>query len=249
MSDDETDDRPDDESPRPDVVPTHGLRLVGEIDISEVGLVRRQLLSHIMTTEDPEVVVDLSRVTFMDCAGLEPFLSVDRCLNRRNRRLVLRPVSAQVEFLFASLRQAGLFTPFEDPEGPEPTKDQDLINDVPEDLDLADDLDLVHLIDQVCAVEAARLRRAFEGRPLIDQATGVLMAVHKCAATEALELLTRIARLHNMTAGDLAAGLAGLTAARGGRSTLDLSLDMKAAVRGVLAHPGRSPVAKAGPAP
>jgi hypothetical protein len=102
--------------------------------------------------------------------------------------------------------------------------------------------------DQIQVVAAARLRREFEGRPLIDQATGLLMAVHECAAAEALVSLTRVALEHDMTAGDLAAGLAGLAAARGGRSTLDLSPAMKAAVRGVLAHPGRS-AAQAGPAP
>ena len=95
--------------------------------------------------------------------------------------------------------------------------------------------------DHVYAVEVARLRRAFEGRPLIDQASGLLMAVHECAAAEARGSLTRVAGQHDMTAADLAAGLAGLAAARGGRSTLDLSPAMKAAVRGVLTRPGRSP--------
>jgi hypothetical protein len=73
------------------------------------------------------------------------------------------------------------------------------------------------------------------------------MAVHDCAADEALGLLSRVAQQHNMTTGDLAAGLAGLAAARGGRSTLDLSPAMKAAVRGVLARPERT-AAPAAPA-
>ena len=251
MSNDGTQVRPDDESGHGrDVVPTNVMRLVGEMDIAQAGLVRRQLLSHIGTSEDPVVVVDLSEVTFMDCAGLEPLLSADRWLGRRGRRLVLRSVSAQVEFLFTSLRRAGLDPPFEQPGGTlELTQNEDLSNDVADDLDLAGDLDLAELMDQVHAVEAARLRRAFEGRPLIDQATGLLMAVHECAAADALGLLTRVAQQHNMTAVDLAAGLAGLAAARGGRSTLDLSPAMKAAVRGVLAHPGQAPAVQAGPAP
>lgn len=224
------------------------LHLTGEMDIAQADLVRRQLILHIRATEDPAVVVDLSQVTFMDCAGLEPLLSVDRWLVRRNRSLVLRPVSAQVEFLFTSLRRAGLAPPFEQPEGPDLALGEHLNNDMVDDPGLADDPDLVHLMDHVHAVEAARLRRAFEGRPLIDQATGLLMAVHECAAAEALGSLTRVARQHDMTTGDLAAGLAGLAAARGGRSTLDLSPAMKAAVRGVLARPGRS-AAQAGPAP
>jgi anti-anti-sigma factor len=225
------------------------MRLVGELDIAQAGLVRRQLLAYARATEDDVVLVDLCEVTFMDCAGLEPLLSADRWLVRRNRRLGLRSVSAPVEFLFTSLRRAGSEPLFGPREGPEPTPYEDLSNDVADDLDLVGDLDLVDLMSHVHAVAAARLRREFEGRPLIDQATGVLMAVHECVATEARGLLTRVAKQHNMTDGDLAAGLAGLAAARGGRSTLDLSPAMKAAVRGVLALPRRSPAAKPGPAP
>jgi anti-anti-sigma factor len=224
------------------------MRLVGEMDIAQAGLVRRQLRSYIRATVDRLVVVDLSEVTFMDCTGLEPLQDADRWLVRRNRRLVLQSVSAPVEFLFTSLRRAHLDPPGQW-EGPEPTHYEVLSNDVADDLDLAGDTELVDLMDQIHAVEAARLRRAFEGRPLIDQATGVLMAVHECAAAEALGLLNRVAEQHNMTAADLAAGLAGLAAARGGRATLDLSPAMKTAVRGVLAEPGRSPAARAGPAP
>jgi anti-anti-sigma factor len=222
--------------------------MTGEVDIAQAGLVRRQLIMHISATEHPAVVVDVSGVTFMDCAGLEPLLSADRWLVRRNRALVLRPVSDPVEFLFTSLRRVGFAHPFEQSKGPELMAYEDKDDDAVDDLDQADDLDLVHLMDQVYAVEAARLRRAFEGRPLIDQATGLLMAVHECAAAEALETLTRVAQQHNMTTGDLAAGLAGLAAARGGRSTLDLPPAMKAAVRGVLARPGRS-AAQTGPGP
>jgi anti-anti-sigma factor len=253
MSDDRTVDGPDGDG-RPAEVgpPTSGqgndvaattavVRLVGEVDISAAGLVRRQLFSHIRATEDAVVVVDLSEVTFMDCAGLEPLLSADRWLVRRNRRLLLRPVSARVVFLLMSLRRADLLPLLEQPELP---RSEDLSNDVT--VDLADEADLIDVVDRIHAAEIARLRRAFEGRPLIDQATGVLMSVHECAAAEALGWLTGVAQQHNMTAGDLAAGLAGLAAARGGRSTLDLSPAMKAAVRGVLAHPGRSPAAKAG---
>lgn len=251
MSNDGTEDPAygDDSGRGRDVVPTVVLRLMGEMGIGEAGLVRRQLLSHISATKDPVVVVDLSEVTFMDCAGLEPLLSADRWLFRRSRRLVLRPVSAQVEFLFTSLRRAGLDPPFDQPEGPEHTQCQDLSVGVADDVDLDGDVDLGQVMDQVHAVETARRRRAVEGRPLIDQATGLLMAVHECAAADALGLLTRVAQQHNMTADDLAAGLAGLAAARGGRSTLDLSPAVKAAVRGVLVHQGRSPAAKAGPAP
>jgi anti-anti-sigma factor len=224
------------------------LWLLGEMDIGEAGLTRRKLLAHIRATKDTDVVVDMSEVTFMDCAGLEPLVSADRWLVRRNRRLVLRSVSGPVEFLFTGLRRAGLVSPFEQADGPELTPD-DLRNGVADDLDLAEDADLVHLMDGVHAVETARLRRTFEGRPLIDQATGLLMAVHECDAGEALGWLTQVAQQHNMTTGDLAAGLAGLAAARGGRSTLELSPAMKTAVRGVLARPGRSPATTAGPAP
>jgi anti-anti-sigma factor len=238
----------DDSGHGPGVVPAAVLWLMGELDIAEAGLTRRQLLAHIRATKDTEVVVDMSEVTFLDCAGLEPLVSADRWLVRHDRRLVLRSISARVEFLFTGLRRAGLVFPFEQAGRSESTP-EDLTDDVAEDLDLAYDADLVHLIDGVQAAGVARLRRTFEGRPLIDQATGLLMAVHECAADEALGLLTRIAEQHDMTTGDLAGGLAGLAAARGGRSTLDLSSAMKAAVRGVLAHPGRSPAAVAGPGP
>jgi anti-anti-sigma factor len=238
----------DDSGHGPDVVPAAVLWLMGEMDIAEAGLTRRQLLAHIRATEDTEVVVDMSEVTFVDCAGLEPLVSADRWLVRRNRRLVLRSVSAQVEFLFTSLCRAGLVSPFERADRPELTH-EDLSDVVAVDLNVAEDADLVSLMDPAREVETARLRRALEGRPLIDQASGLLMAVHECAADEAIGLLTRVAQQHNMTTGDLAAGLAGLAAARGGRSTLDLAPAMKIAVRAVLAHPGRSRATTSGPVP
>jgi anti-anti-sigma factor len=233
-----------------DVLPAAVLRLTGEVDIGQAGLVRRQLRSHIRAIKDPVVVVDLSGVTFIDCAGLEPLLNANRGLLRRNRHLVLRSVSAQVEFLFTGLRRAGLMPPFEQSGGCEVAQ-VDLADDMDlaDEMDVADDMDLAHLMDQAHTVETARLHRAFEDQPLIDQVTGLLMAVHDCAATEARVLLMRVSRQHKMTAGDLAAGLAGLAAARGGRSTLDLSPAMKAAVRGVLAYPGQAPAANSGPAP
>jgi anti-anti-sigma factor len=248
MSNDGSETDHDDSGREPDVMPVAVLRLMGEMDVAEAGLIRRQLLLHIRATKDTEVVVDMSEVTFMDCAGLEPLVSADRWLVRRNRRLVLRSVSAPVEFLFAAVRRAGLVSPFERAARPD-LMHEDLISPVIDDLAPADDAELLHLMDRANDLEVARLRRVFEGRPLIDQATGLLMAVHECDADEALELLTRVAQQHNITAADLAAGLAGLAAARGGRSTLDLSPAMKAAVRGVLARPRRSPAATAGPAP
>jgi hypothetical protein len=132
------------------------------------------------------------------------------------------------------------------PEGAEPTRHDDRCEDAGEELDLASLMDKVHAEP---ADEDSRLYPEFEDRPLIDQATGLLMAVHECAAGAALGLLTRLAREHNMTPGDLAAGLAGLAAARGGRSSLNLSPAMKAAVRAVLSPAGRSPAGAAGPAP
>ena len=207
------------------------VRLVGELDITQAGLVRRQLLSYSRATDVALVFVDMSQVSFIDCAGLEPLLSANRWLLRRNRRLVLRPVSTQVDFLLTSLRRAGSDHVIEHATGSGSAPRADHSTEV------ADDSDLGHLMDQVGAL-AVRLRQATEGQPLIEQATGLLMAVHNSSAAEAVELLTRVSHQHNLAVVDLAGGLAGLAAARGGRATLNLSPEMKAAVRGVLAHPG-----------
>jgi anti-anti-sigma factor len=226
-----------------DVGPAQVLRLVGDMDIVEAGLVRRLLLLYVNATDAPAVVVDLSAVSFMDCAGLEPLLTADRWLGRRNRRLLLGPLSAPVKFLFAGLRRAGLNPPFDREEGPQRARYDDLSGPVDGYLDQDD------ARDQVGAAEAEQLRVAVDGRPLVDQATGLLMGFHGCDGADARELLTRVSRQHNMTVDCLAAGLAGLAAARGGRSTLDLSPAIKEAVRGVLAQQPRSPAARPSSSP
>ena len=83
------------------------LRLVGDVDITAAGALRRQLDDQMSATRSSTVVVDLSAVSFMDCAGLEPLVSADRRLARGDRRLELRSVPAQVARLFANLRRAG----------------------------------------------------------------------------------------------------------------------------------------------
>ena len=85
-----------------------GLLVVsGEVDLATVPELRRRLGG--ATTRAPELTVDLSAVTFIDCAGLRPLLEARKRQRVDGGRLVLRSPSWAVVRL---LRFTGLLAAF-----------------------------------------------------------------------------------------------------------------------------------------
>ncbi|MFD5559265.1 STAS domain-containing protein [Kitasatospora griseola] len=79
------------------------VRVNGEIDLDTAPALRRALAAALDAHR--EVVLDLSEVTFMDCAGLGAVVRARNQADRSGRRLVLRGTSGCVVRL---LELAGL---------------------------------------------------------------------------------------------------------------------------------------------
>ncbi|MFI6151123.1 STAS domain-containing protein [Kitasatospora sp. NPDC051170] len=70
------------------------VRARGEIDLDTAPRLRRELERALV--EHPMVVLDLSQVTFMDCAGLGALLRARSQADHSGRRLVVHGVSRPV---------------------------------------------------------------------------------------------------------------------------------------------------------
>ncbi|GLW72680.1 hypothetical protein Kpho02_49790 [Kitasatospora phosalacinea] len=96
------------------------VRVRGEVDADTAPRTHRELTRAL--AEHREVVLDLSEVTFMDCAGLRVLLAAGELADRTGARLVLRgagrPVARLLEL--TGLDLAGL----ERPGGPRPRADR-----------------------------------------------------------------------------------------------------------------------------
>ncbi|MET9611966.1 STAS domain-containing protein [Kitasatospora indigofera] len=70
------------------------VRARGDIDLDTAPALRHRLEAALR--EHRDVVLDLSQVTFMDCAGLGALLDASDRADRDGRHLVLRPVGPDV---------------------------------------------------------------------------------------------------------------------------------------------------------
>lgn len=79
----------------------HGVAIVslsGELDLAGVPTLARELAR---VAEEPAVVLDLARVTFMDCSGLRCLLAARRAAERRGRPFELIGGSRPVRRIFS----------------------------------------------------------------------------------------------------------------------------------------------------
>jgi len=70
------------------------VRASGEVDLDTAAALHRALAEALRAHR--EVVLDLSQVTFMDCAGLRALVAARNQADRQGRRLVLRGVGHRV---------------------------------------------------------------------------------------------------------------------------------------------------------
>ena len=83
--------------------------VTGEVDIASVPELRRHLRQASTESRGRDLVVDLSAVTFMDCAGLRPLLEARFTQEASGGRLVLREAPSSVTRLLHLTGLLGLF--------------------------------------------------------------------------------------------------------------------------------------------
>jgi anti-sigma B factor antagonist len=69
--------------------------LQGEVDLASAQTIR-ELLTNAIAADDADVVVDMSRVTFMGATGLNILVSALNRLGDTGRRLIVKSPSASV---------------------------------------------------------------------------------------------------------------------------------------------------------
>jgi anti-sigma B factor antagonist len=73
----------------------HVIRLVGEMDLANVDEARQALMEAI-EGEDPNVIVDLSELEFIDSLGISMLLEAQAASRRDSDRLAFRGAQAEV---------------------------------------------------------------------------------------------------------------------------------------------------------
>jgi anti-anti-sigma factor len=80
--------------------PVVDVALTGEYDMARVGEMRHQLLDRALALKASVVVVDLSRVTFLDASGLHELLNARAAVESEGGQLRLRGVPRSATTLF-----------------------------------------------------------------------------------------------------------------------------------------------------
>lgn len=205
------------DSPRPDVVAIH---LSGDVDVVSAPAINA-LLAHAATGLADELVVDLSQVLFMDCAGLRPLLAAR---DRLPGRMWIQHPSQPVRLLLDVTGLWSLFSVIERPvhevstyaaERERASRALVVATSATEELELL----------------VAGLHEAMRSRAVIEQAKGLLMGTHRCSASRGFERLSQASQDHNVRVRDLCAAL---TAGTAGRAACPPGADVAAAVRAAL---------------
>jgi anti-anti-sigma factor len=178
------------------------LFLSGELDVSTAPAVSVLLNEHLLASRSSVIVVDLSAVTFMDTSGMDPLVTAYDGLARTERLLVLTSSSRPVLRLFHVVQPLGSY----------PLIDEALRSARPLDGVAADpqEADNEHLVR-----DAIHLRAARHDRAVLEQAKGVLMALHGCDADQAAALVSLVADRRRVAVSDIAAGLVAMANAHG----------------------------------
>ncbi len=140
------------------------VKVCGELDVDSEELLR-SVLEDSVSRCARRVELDLSGVTFCDCSALNLLLAAGRRAARQGKLLTMRASSPAVHRLLVKTDTWPLFA------GTQPM--EDALNEGQEDL----------------RNEVAQLRRAMRTRPVIDQATGILMATFSLSAEDAWAVL------------------------------------------------------------
>ncbi|UUU26700.1 STAS domain-containing protein [Streptomyces sp. DSM 40750] len=98
------------------------IEVSGEIDMASAGFVAEHLTAATTGGAEPDVLVDLRRVTFFDCSGLRVLCRAEAAAKTRGGRLRLVSDQPRMHRLLRAARLLGRFPPLPDlpPEAPPP---------------------------------------------------------------------------------------------------------------------------------
>ena len=189
-----------------DATPTVVMVVGGELDVVTVGSVSARLQRFWLLVDRGLVIVDLSAVTFIDLAGLQPLMAARA---QMRDRLWLRDPSQAVLRLLALADLGDAFNVMQTATAPAPDA-------VPPLRPIA----LTAASPGLSEVEALELhvvglREAMRSRSVIEQAKGILMERHKITAEQAFTLLTHASQRSNVKLRDIAEELATTGVLRG----------------------------------
>jgi anti-anti-sigma factor len=98
------------------------IEVYGEIDMASAGLVAEHLTAAATGTAEPDVLVDLRRVSFFDCSGLRVLCRAEAAAKARGGRLRLVADQPRMHRLLRAARLLGRFPPLPDlPPAPPPS--------------------------------------------------------------------------------------------------------------------------------
>ncbi|MGP4006696.1 ANTAR domain-containing protein [Streptomyces sp. 4N124] len=148
------------------------VKVCGELDMDSEALLR-SVLEDSVSRCARRVELDLSGVTFCDCSALNLLLAARRRAERQGKLLTMRASSPAVRRLLVKTDTWPLFADTQPMEDALSEGQEDLRNEV------------------------AQLRRAMRTRPVIDQATGILMATFSLSAEDAWAVLVAVSQNTN----------------------------------------------------
>jgi anti-anti-sigma factor len=88
----------------------HRIRVVGEMDLSVIDVVDREI-RHAEEADSERIVLDLDQLEFLDAAGIRMLLDADARSKGKGRLQITRTASAQVQRVL-DLTGAGEVLPF-----------------------------------------------------------------------------------------------------------------------------------------
>ncbi|MFJ9821992.1 ANTAR domain-containing protein [Streptomyces sp. NPDC101151] len=153
--------------------------LRGEIDLSAKAALEAAL-QDALSRSTHGVDLDLSGTTFCDCAGLNCFLAARHRALAAGKTVTIQAASPLVQRLLSVTATWPLFT-LERPDSTRPAG-------APTPPAAAHEEDVLDG-DEDLRIEVDQLRRAMQTRPVIDQATGILMASFSLSAQDAWQVL------------------------------------------------------------
>lgn len=192
------------------------LRWAGDLDIASAPVLQ-SVFTVLCDRDVPLLELDLTAVTFMDCAGVVPLLQARARLGDRLRLYApSRPVTWLLELtdLTESFVVVG-------PAAPSPAVYLDLTEQAGS---TSDDL----------AAQGTGLQLALSTGATIEQAKGLLMGSYGCSAPQASERLRRTSEAHHVDIGVLAEMLVASLAGSAARPVHDTT----EAIRLVMGPPG-----------
>ncbi|MFB9506349.1 ANTAR domain-containing protein [Streptomyces aurantiacus] len=198
--------------------------VIGEIDMATFRRLRRSLRDALAESVSG-VDLDLTRVSFCDCAGLNVLLDARQHASAYGRTVTIGSAGPAVVRLLALSDTSSLFAPTSEAgpgiaftHVPRPGATHSTTEESPLSDDAIDATTAVAAVDtagtgeaeQELRVEVVQLKRAMETRPVIDLARGVLMASFGLSPEDAWTVLVTVSqntniKLHHLAESTVAA--------------------------------------------